>query len=489
MGIVIKQSIQNTLLTFVGFGVGALNTLYLYVHFLGDQYYGLTAFLLSSANLLMPFFTFGVQNTLVKFYQTYTSEQQKSQFLNLMLVLPFLVILPLLLIFAVFQDTLIDLLSSKNAIIHNFVWFIPVIGILMAYFEIGYAWVKVHLKSVWGNFLKEVGLRVIISGLLLSIHWGFLEPHQFVYGLVCAYGVITLIMGIMAYNIRKPQLRLMFPAQRKEVIRYTAFIVFSASIGILLLDIDKFMIGQYIPIDQVAFYAVAGFMALTIAVPMRAMHQITHPITTQFMAQRKWRELQELYQKTSITLQVVAGWIMLGILSNLDSIYAFLPDSYSIAIGVVFLLSVSKYFDAMLGNNNSIIFNSKYYQTVLILGFVLLLVAISLNWLLIPLYGIQGVAWATFISMAFYNLSKLYFVVFKMKLYPFTPKTFYSLMITAGLWLILYAIEFKIHPILSILIKSSILTVLYFGLHYYFKISLDLNQIIQKVFKIKKPRA
>ena len=82
MGIVVKQSIQNTLFTFLGFAVGALNTLYLYVYFLGDQYYGLTAFLLSSANLMMPFLTFGVQNTLVKFYHTYTTDQQKSQFLN-----------------------------------------------------------------------------------------------------------------------------------------------------------------------------------------------------------------------------------------------------------------------------------------------------------------------------------------------------------------------------------------------------------------------
>jgi len=486
MGIVLKQSIQNTIFTFMGFAVGALNTLYLYVYFLGDQYYGLTAFLLSSANLMMPFLTFGVQNTLVKFYHTYTTDQQKSQFLNLMLVLPLLIILPTGIVLYSFQDSIAILLSSKNTIIQDYVWFIPAVSILMAYFEIGYAWVKVHLRSVWGNFLKEVGLRVIISLLLFGIHFEYLEPSQFVYGLVSAYGLIAIIMGITAFKVRKPEFRLLFPSQKKEVIRYSAFIVFSASIGILLLDIDKFMIGQYIPIDQVAFYAVAGFMALTISVPMRAMHQITHPITTQFMAQNKWGELQELYQKTSITLQVIAGWIMLGILCNLDSIYAFLPNSYRLAMGVVVLLSISKYLDAMLGNNNSIIFNSKYYQTVLMLGFGLLAVAVILNWLMIPRYGIDGVAWATLISMGLYNLSKLYFVVFKMKLFPFTLKTLYSLIIVMILGFLFNRINLAFAPLYSILIKSIILTIVYFGLHYYFKISTDINEIIHKVLSLKK---
>ena len=60
MGIVIKQSIQNTITTFIGFAIGAINTLFLYTNFLTDAYYGLVGFLLSTANVMMPFFMFGV---------------------------------------------------------------------------------------------------------------------------------------------------------------------------------------------------------------------------------------------------------------------------------------------------------------------------------------------------------------------------------------------------------------------------------------------
>jgi hypothetical protein len=35
----------------------------------------------------------------------------------------------------------------------------PFTGLCMAYFEIFYAWARVHMHSVFGNFIKEVALR------------------------------------------------------------------------------------------------------------------------------------------------------------------------------------------------------------------------------------------------------------------------------------------------------------------------------------------
>lgn len=67
MGIVINQSIKNTIITYIGFAIGAVNALYMYPEFLGKTFYGLTGFLLSSANIIMPLMAFGVHNTLVKF--------------------------------------------------------------------------------------------------------------------------------------------------------------------------------------------------------------------------------------------------------------------------------------------------------------------------------------------------------------------------------------------------------------------------------------
>ena len=54
MGIVINQSIKNTIITYIGFAIGAANTLFMYPHFLGAKFYGLTGYLLSFANVIFP---------------------------------------------------------------------------------------------------------------------------------------------------------------------------------------------------------------------------------------------------------------------------------------------------------------------------------------------------------------------------------------------------------------------------------------------------
>ncbi|MDO9260620.1 MAG: lipopolysaccharide biosynthesis protein, partial [Flavobacteriaceae bacterium] len=54
MGIVINQSFKNTLILFLGFGIGGVNVLFLFTHFLDKDYYGLITFLLSAANIVLP---------------------------------------------------------------------------------------------------------------------------------------------------------------------------------------------------------------------------------------------------------------------------------------------------------------------------------------------------------------------------------------------------------------------------------------------------
>ena len=177
---------------------------------------------------------------------------------------------------------------------------------------------------------------------------------------------------------------------------------------------------------------------------------------------------------------------MLGILTNIHDIYALLPESYSGGISVVFIIAFSKYFDVMLGNNNSIIFNSKYYRTVLFLGLCLVVVTVTLNRIFIPLYGITGAAWATLISIGLYSLAKALFVVLRMKLFPFTIKTLGSVVILAATFILFYPWTFGIHPVINILLKSVLITLMYLGLHFYTKISSDINEQLTKYLPFLK---
>ena len=62
----------------------------------------------------------------------------------------------------------------------------------MAYFEIAYAWMRVQLKTVFGNFLKEVFHRVGVMLLLVAIYFGVIDFHQLMWGVFWVYALRML---------------------------------------------------------------------------------------------------------------------------------------------------------------------------------------------------------------------------------------------------------------------------------------------------------
>ena len=104
MGIVLNQSLKNTIITYIGFAIGGFNTIYLYPVFLGATFYGLTNYIVSSANVIMPLFAIGMQNTLVKFYSQYETNEERSRFLSFTVLFPLLLIIPMFLLGFYFFD-------------------------------------------------------------------------------------------------------------------------------------------------------------------------------------------------------------------------------------------------------------------------------------------------------------------------------------------------------------------------------------------------
>lgn len=483
MGIVLNQSLKNTIITYIGFAIGGINTIYLYPVFLGATYYALTNYILSSANVIMPLFAIGMQNTLVKFYSQYETNEERSRFLSFTVLFPLLLIIPMFLVGFYFFDEILYFLSKKNIIVKNYIWLIPFIGLCMAYFEIFYAWLRVHMHSVFGNFIKEVGLRFASLLLLVAVYYNWITVEGFVYATAVVYLLALLVTMFYAFSIQKPNFQFTIPKNTKEVLVYTFYIILSGSVANLLLDGDKMILNQYMNIENIAYYSVATYIALVISVPSRAMHQIVYPITAKLMHENKHDEMDILYKKTSINLQMVGGYVMLGIFVNINKLYELVPAEYAGGIMVVFMIGLSKYFDLILGNNNAIIFNTKYYRAVLFLGVLLVVLTVGLNMVFIPIYGIIGSAFATLLSITLYSLAKLLFVVKRLHLYPFTIQTLYSLALTFVLFVAFYFWEFPFNPIISIVLKSVLMTIAYVYLNYKFVISLEINQVIDNLLK------
>ncbi|WP_422859783.1 polysaccharide biosynthesis C-terminal domain-containing protein [Flagellimonas sp. S174] len=479
MGIVLKQSLKNVFTTYLGFLFGAVNTVFLYTKILPDSYYGLVTFILASGAILMPLMAFGVHNTIVKFHSHY-QETEKDGFLTLMLLTPLLGTMPVCCLVFCFYEPLGNLVSQENPMVKDYLWYVFFVGLSMAYFEVFYAWCKVHLKSVFGNFMKEVFGRVGVTVLLVLLYFEVFSLDTFFKLLVGLYILRAIVLKIYAFRIHFPKLDFSFPNNTKEVLLYSLLLILGGSAALILLEIDKVMINQFVQIENVAYYGVAVYIATVIIVPSRAMHQITYPLTAELLNNGDSFGLEALYKKTSLTLFIASGILFLLIVLNLEDLYLLLPENYRDGFFIVFLIGMAKVLDSLLGNNNSILYNSKYYKTILIFGVGLSALTIALNLLLIPKYGIEGAALASFISIFLFNLTKIVFVKLKFGILPFTKSTFKVFAALVLLGALFSVFNFDFHPILNILLKSGFIVIMYLGILYRFEISEDISGVLSK---------
>jgi O-antigen/teichoic acid export membrane protein len=482
MGIVIQQSVKNTLSTYIGFAIGALNTLVFYTHFLSASDYGIVALLLSIATVGAPFILFGSHQMLIRFYPKYSGiEQAKLMTLSLLIPLVLSFVFGLVLFF--FQDSLLRFIQSDSTLTPYFLWDVYFIAVFMAFFEYFYALSRSQLKSVMGNFAKEVLHRLLIALGLIALSFDWLDFNSFLVLLIVIYGLRMLLMAVYSLRVTSIHWSVKLSNFKRAHLVYALVMLMGSAAALVILEVDKIMINMYLDLDQVAYYTVAVFIATLVAVPFRAMHQITLPITAQLIAAKDFKGLSVLYKKSSLNLSIVTALVLILLLVNIDNLYQLIPEAYSQAIFVVYLLGIAKFIDASLGINNAIINNSPFYAYVLGFGVVLAVLTILFNMWLLPVYGILGAAYASLAALLIYNLLKLVLVVVNYKIQPYSSKTIVVLVLSIGIYFAVTNMSSVENLYLDIIIKSFVSLFVYLGICYKINLSTSINQLIDKLLR------
>jgi O-antigen/teichoic acid export membrane protein len=484
MGIVLNQSFKNTMVLFLGFAIGGINALFLYTKFLHEDYYGLVVFLLSAANILLPLLVFGMQHTIIKFFSSYQEKQEQDRFLTSTLFMPLFAIIPLGLIGVLAYEIIANWLSDVNIIIRPYSYLIFLIAVFMGYFEVFYAWSKIRLQSVFGNFIKEIFARVCVAFLLIAVYFEVLTNEEFIYTLVVVYFVRMLVMMLYAFTIYKPTLIFKLPDNFKEILSYSLYIIMAGSAATILLEIDKTMIGKIEQIANAAYYGVAVYIASVIAIPSRAMQQIITPITAKELNEGNLEEVSILYKKSSINLLVAGGLLFLLINLNVKDLYLIIDKpQFSVGVFIVLLISIAELYKLALGTNGAILVNSKYYKMFFYFSVAMATSVIILNKWLIGLFGIDGAALATLIVVLLFSTIKILYIKEKMQMQPFTRKTIRVLILIVVMFFSFYFWNFSFHPIVNILLKTIIVSIVYGFTIIKMNVSGDIQGALDKYLK------
>lgn len=491
MGVIKRQGIKNTIITYVGILIGAVNIIFIQPKLLTPEELGLTRLLYDFAYMIGLAVPLGLPNIIVKFFPFFKDKEQKHHgFAGLILLVFFVGFVISAICLLIFQPSITSHYQDKASLfVHYFSFIIPFTFIVSA-ITITTAYCQALFKSTIPSFLNDIFLRLgsIVITIMYFNRWITLDFYVYLFIGLYAIELIAIIIYILmvdtiSFTPSKIKLK---EHSVKKMMKFGLLLCLASFASIALRKVDVLFLGTN-SLELVAVYTTAIFIASFIEVPLGALERISHTKIADNFAKENYVEIEKIYKDSVKYLLILGGLLFIGINTCTQYVYQIghLPDIYLQCLKVVYIVSIAALINVSTGINSAIMFYSKHYVlgTFLLVG--TLLITILLNVILIPKYGIYGAAIASASGSLIYNFSKFSFIYFKFKFQPYNIK---SLLVISVIFLVNFIgymmPEISSNPLANVLVKGLSVTVLYIGAIYQFKISPEIFEMVrQKLFK------
>lgn len=491
MGLVVRQSVISSVISYLGVLIGYVNLLYLFPRFLDLEQVGLLRTIQDAAILFAPFAQLGVAQSVIRFYPQYQETGTPARsFLALMVVLAGIGFGLFTLVFFVFESHFLNYFSARAGAIREYgvlILWLTLILLLQNVFE---AYSRSLLKTILPGLLRDVVVRLLFGILVIGYFQGWLSYPQFIVSTVLANAAaVMVLLGVLwrsnrlkfsspTRGIGKPELQ--------TIIRYS-ILTFAGTAGAIVVGkIDSMMVAGLLGLAANGIYTTAFYMATVIEIPKRALAQITMPLIARAFEKKDFADILNLYRKTALNQLIIGVLLLIGVWANLDTIFALMPKGSAYGAGkyVVLLVGGGKLVDMFFGPSSEIIVLSRYYAFNILLIILLAVLVIVLNNLLIPRYGIEGAAISAAFTLALFNLVKFSFIRWKLGMQPFsaaTGKVALVALVTAGMHLVLPTLPWLLADMFY---RSALITALFCTLILSANVSPEANELFRRALEM-----
>lgn len=488
MGIIKKQTIQNSIINYFGIILGYVNVSVLFPKILSMEEFGLTRVLLSLGLIYAQFSSLGIPRTILKFFPVFKTDDRKHQgFFIVITIVPLIGFLLISLLYTVFQEGIFLYYKDKSPLFIQYYSLGAVISFFMLYCTVLETYLSAVFKTILQNIFRTVVLRVIWCVEVILFHYQWITFDVFIISFVLAYAFNLALL--IAYAVYLKQISFHWSAHfykkqrlRKQMIHYALFSIIAGATFILVANIDQLMLASYLGLEAVSIYALAMYISSVMYIPMNSLASIAFPVISKLWRERNLTEIHSVYQKSCVNLFLAGSFVFLMIWTSIDEYISILPGEYAGLKYVALFLGVGKIFDMATGLNTHIIAVSKFYRFETYSAVLLCALMVFTNFWLIPMYQINGAAIATSITLVVYNSVRLVFLYRSFGFISFT----WPILLKSILVFILPMISTFFLPVysnlfISVFYKSCVVGFIFLALLLLLKPSKDIQIIVDKV--------
>ncbi len=413
-----KQAFFFTIINYVGIIIGIFSTLFIYPK--NKEMLGIFRYVESLAQILFPIMLLGASQTLIKFGPKLNSKQEEQLFSYGVLSI---FSIGFILLSLIGLASLIPVLSG-----FKYIYLAFPIGLSLALIDLFKKQSTIIGKIAIPTFFDNIIPKLILPIVFILVLNQFYTIQESLLFYIISYGFIAVFVGIYLFYYFKPKFEYNFKSlfsviSKKEMYRFSMF-AFAGSLGsVFAFRIDSIMIPKFISMEANGTFSIGVTLASALAVPASGIFILYAPIISNYIKNNQFSELDLKYKEISKLLFFIGALLYSCIFLGINNLFMLLPTYENLmdSIPVILILGFNVLINMGTGFNGEIITYSKYYKFNLIAIAILILLNISLNLLFINVlkYGIEGVAFASLISMILFNLSKLLFIYKKFKILPF----------------------------------------------------------------------
>ena len=414
MGVIAKQSIRGTIVTYLGIAVGVVTTFFVLTRFLTTEEIGLARVLIDAATLFIGLAQLGTNASIIRFYPYFKEKDSHEDhgFFFWALVVPFIGFLIFAVVYWACRVPLGEWFGEKSPLFVNYYYFVLPLAFFMLYQTICESTCNVLMHIVVPRAVRELIVRVGLLAIYLLYAFGILSLDGLVISICLNYAIAALINLAYFFSLQRISLRpdWSFLRTNKDLVRryltYTGFLIISALTSVLAPTLSTFFVTAKMGLDSTGIFAIATYMAALVSVPNRSVAAIASPQLARAIKEQNREECSHLIGQVTRNMLLIGGFILLTIWINIDLIFHILPNgtTFAQAKNVVLILGVSQLVLATFSICLSALNYSRFYAFSLLLSLILTVSALLFNNYLIPRYGMDGAAMSNLFAYGIYIL-------------------------------------------------------------------------------------
>lgn len=499
MGIVIRQTVKGSIANYIGVAFGFINILFIMTWIFSEEEVGLIRMLIENHVALAGFAMMGITSSMYRYYP-YFNDGNNPDHLNGFYfwssLVPFIGFLAISLLLVGAKSWISGLFQENaGAFLEYYLLLIPM-SFTYVFFGVFETAAAIEGRIVVPKILKEVVLRGLSTVVFFAYYLEWLTFHQCILALMGTYFIPLILIVAYFTKLRKvvlrPQMQFIKdrPKMVKDFIGYTALITVGSVSGMLLSKLDQIMLSSQKGLDLSGIYAIAFYVAMIIEIPRRALIQMIHPTISTYMKEGDTFKTEEMYKRVGTLLFIPGLFLLMGLLVNLDNIYAIMPNGerYISGISVIVLISIAKALEMTTITGQVIVMHSRFYYILFVMTVLTTLLGIYLNLWLIPGLGIMGAAIATFITIIAQQLIVVLSIWFKLKIHPFTISLLWLSLLFIGVLSGHFVLPGLGPPVIDLILRSFLFPFLFIWGVYKLKVNSETNQFIDNVIQRIKDR-